>query len=107
MSESEATERAFMADGEGWLARPAGEGAIGSGRVGSGSVAAVHFFLASEPTRPLREGLVPRGRFAGLFEAELVELWAGATPIEPAGTAARSETQSPLRTTPTTHEQPK
>jgi hypothetical protein len=74
-------ERSFEADGKTWIARLGGKGAYGTGAFGLGFVEAVHFFAADEPERPVSEALIPRGRFAGLFESELVELLAQAIPI--------------------------
>jgi hypothetical protein len=74
-------ERELDADGELWLARLAGAGGAGTGHHGCASIAAVHFFRAAEPDRPLREALLAGGRFPWLHEVELRELWARATPI--------------------------
>jgi hypothetical protein len=78
---AEAEERELDADGEAWLARVAGAGNAGTGRFGCAHIAAVHFFRAAEPDRPLREALLAGGRFPWLHEVELRELWARATPI--------------------------
>jgi hypothetical protein len=59
----------------------AGKGASGTGAYGLGLIEAVHFFAADAPDQPLREALIPRNRFSGLFDAELAELLARATPI--------------------------
>lgn len=75
--------RTFEADGVAWQARLAGKGAWGTGSYGLGLVEAVHFAIAASPAVPLREALVPSGSFEYLFDSELVELLAGATPIEP------------------------
>lgn len=75
--------RTFAAEGVVWQARLAGKGAWGTGSYGLGLVEAIHFALAASPTVPLREALVPSGRFEYLFDSELVDLLAGATPIEP------------------------
>lgn len=68
-------ERGFEMDGERWIARVAGRGAGGTGRVASAYIVAVHFSREEEPERPLREALLPSGRFEGLFDAELVGLY--------------------------------
>lgn len=75
------SERQFEHEGRSWIARPAGKGACGTGSYGLGLVEAVHFFDAAEPARPLREALVARGGFDGLFDSELVRLLATACPI--------------------------
>jgi hypothetical protein len=80
VSRSESARRFTAADGE-WLAWLSGSGAVGTGASGLGHVEAVHFALAAEPERPRREALLPRGRFDGLFDAELVALLAAAVPI--------------------------
>jgi hypothetical protein len=71
----------FEYEGERWIARVAGEGALGTGRVGLGFVEAVHFCTADAPGQPLREALLALGRFDTLHEIELVELCGVATPI--------------------------
>jgi hypothetical protein len=76
-------EKAFEVDGEPWLARPAGLGLYGTGRLGSARLVAVHFFRASEPERPVREALVSASDFKGLEAVELGVVFEGATPIEP------------------------
>lgn len=74
--------RQFENEGRMWIARLSGKGAFGTGSYGLGLVEAVHFCAAEEPERPLREALVARGRFEGLYENELVRLLKGARPIE-------------------------
>jgi hypothetical protein len=76
-----AVELTFDAAGESWLARLGGKGACGTGSYGLGLVEAVHFFRAAAPGKPVREALLARGRFTHLYPAELVSLWAQATPI--------------------------
>ena len=73
--------RPFELEGEGWLARVAGAGAGGTGRAAPAYIEAVHFCREEEPERPLREALLPRGRFERLYEAELRALWARAVDI--------------------------
>lgn len=73
--------RAFEIDGRRWIARLAGRGALGTGACGLGLVEAVHFFDAEIPDRPLFEALLAAGRFLHLFDRELAELLAKATPI--------------------------
>jgi hypothetical protein len=80
--QAEVAERAFQMGEETWLARPAGEGLYGTGRLGSARLAAVHFFRASEPERPVREALVSVSDFRRLAETELSALYERATPIE-------------------------
>ena len=81
--------RTFDVDGESWTARVAGKGAWGSGAYGLGMVVAVHFARAEAPDKPLREALLPRGRFVGLFDEELRALLASATPITAAPPSSR------------------
>jgi hypothetical protein len=76
-----AERRTFELDGASWVAWMAGKGACGSGAYGLGMVDAIHFALASAPGEPVREVLLARGRFAGLFDDELRALWARGTPI--------------------------
>jgi hypothetical protein len=73
--------RSFEYDGRHWIARVAGVGALGTGRLGLGFVDAVHFCDADAPDRPLREALLAHGRFDALFDVELAKLCSGATPI--------------------------
>ena len=74
-------ELQFEAEGKSWIARVAGKGAAGTGAYGLGLIEAVHFFAAEAPDRPIREALIARSRFGGLYEAELADLLARATPI--------------------------
>lgn len=76
-----AGEREFEAEGRRWVARLAGKGAAGTGAYGLGLVDAVHFCAADRADRPLREALLPHGRFSHLFDDELRALLAGARPI--------------------------
>lgn len=76
--------REFEHEGTRWIARLGGKGACGTGSYGLGLVEAVHFLPADSPGRPLREALIPFGRFEGLFPAELVQLLATSRPIPPA-----------------------
>lgn len=78
---ADVTPRSFECDGVVWEARLAGEGVWGTGNYALGLVEAIHFATAVAPDVPLREVLVPRGRFATLYDSELVELFAAATPI--------------------------
>jgi hypothetical protein len=80
VSGPEDARRFTTADGE-WLAWLSGAGAVGTGAWGLGHIEAVHFARSAEPARPLREALLPRGRFDGLFDAELEKLLAAAVPI--------------------------
>ncbi|MGH7448881.1 MAG: hypothetical protein ACRELT_15020 [Longimicrobiales bacterium] len=79
-------ERQFEHEGRSWIARLGGKGACGTGSYGLGLVEAVHFFDAAELERPLREALIPRGGFEGLYDSELVRLLGMARPIESRGT---------------------
>lgn len=45
-------------------------------------VDAIHFAPADRPDRPQFEALLAQGRFAGLYDEELVSLLAGAAEIE-------------------------
>jgi hypothetical protein len=74
-------ERQFVAAGRTWIVRLSGKSAYGTGSYGLGLLDAVHFFAADAPTVPVCEGLLARGRFETLFDAELASLLDGATPI--------------------------
>ena len=75
-------EREFeRADGV-WIARNAGTGAYGTGRMGTARLVAVQFHRREEPGVPVREALMAAGRFPHLSEEELGELFDRATPIE-------------------------
>ena len=76
-----ACERQFVHEGNEWIARLGGKGACGTGSYGLGLLEAVHFFAAAEPERPLREALVPRGRFEMMYDVELTDLLQTARPI--------------------------
>jgi hypothetical protein len=75
-------EHRFELDGEEWLARRAGEGAYGTGGLGTARLYAIHFARADAPSRPEREALLPAADFAGLRPEELRALYERATPIE-------------------------
>lgn len=77
-----APERAFQASGRTWVARVAGEGLGGTGRLATATFVIVHF-LAEGEQAPRFEALLPRGRFDGLFDSELQELLARARPLPP------------------------
>ncbi|HUH11924.1 MAG TPA: hypothetical protein VMK65_02395 [Longimicrobiales bacterium] len=77
--------RRFELDGQAWLARLAGAGAGGTGRAAPAYIEAVHFCREEEPQHPLREALLPRGRFHGLYDEELGALWRRAVEIVDAG----------------------
>jgi hypothetical protein len=79
-------DRTFDAGGRRWIARRSGKAAWGTGAYGLGLVDAVHFYDATDPSRPLFEALLASGRFPHLYDSELSELLAKATPI-----AARDE----------------
>ncbi len=79
----------FPADGTEWVAYVSGRGAYGTGHWGLAAVQAVHFAKAEAPSVPLFEALLPSGRFSGLFESELLELFRNAQRIVvPEGGAA-------------------
>lgn len=73
--------RTFHADGELWTARIAGEAGAGTGPLGSAVLAAIHFARADHPERPLRETLLPAGRFERLHDDELAALLRTARPL--------------------------
>lgn len=75
-------EFTFETEEGGWLARVAGDGSYGTGRVGAARLLAVHFYHQDDPDTPLREALLPAGRFPHLREEELREMFDRATPIE-------------------------
>lgn len=81
LAREEAGERAFTSEGRRWIARLSGKGAQGTGSYGLGLIDAVHFHDAEQPERPLREALLPHGRFESLYDEELGELLARAVPI--------------------------
>jgi hypothetical protein len=74
-------DREFEHKGRRWIARLAGTGLAGTGSCALGLIDAVHFHAADDSGRPLREALLPRGRFGLLFDTELADLLEGATPI--------------------------
>jgi hypothetical protein len=77
-------ERRFEVAGEEWVARPAGAGCYGTGRRGVARLLAVHFYRADASGDPVREALIPAAAFGELRAEEWLEVWSGATPIEPA-----------------------
>jgi hypothetical protein len=81
LPQAEGIERRFEVAGRSWIARLQGKGTSGTGAYGLGLVEAVHFFDANDPERPVAEALLAHGRFADLFDVELAELLAHATPI--------------------------
>ena len=78
----EGTEHTVEIDGEEWRVRVAGAGSYGTGDRGSARLVAVHFHREAEPETPVREALVPAGRFPHLRPEELRTLFERATPIE-------------------------
>ncbi len=76
-----AGEARFEVEGTTWLARPAGAGCYGTGKLGTARLVAVHFFRADATDEPVREALIPAGLLGVLREEEWTELWARATPI--------------------------
>lgn len=77
-----APEHVFRVEDETWVVRVAGAGAYGTGRLGGARLIAIHFFLETDLDTPLREALIPAGRFPGLGSPELRDLLERATPIE-------------------------
>ncbi len=95
--ESDPVERrAFEGEGGEWVAWVSGKAAWGSGAYGLGMVVAVHFAKADAPDQPVREALLARGRFGGLFDEELRALLAGAVPIV-TGAPPRTDAARPRR----------
>lgn len=80
--ERPALEFTFETEEGGWLVRVAGDGSYGTGRVGAARLLAVHFYHQDDPGTPLREALLPAGRFPHMREEELREVFDRATPIE-------------------------
>ena len=74
-------EAGFEADGEKWIARPAGVGSYGTGITARASILAIHFFRYAEPDRPVREVLTSTGRFDALYDEELRDLLARSRPV--------------------------
>jgi hypothetical protein len=77
------TGRRFTVDGEEWIARIAGEGAVGTGSGPAAFLVAVRFYPAAHPETPAREILIPRGRFDSLYDDELRVLFHSARPLPP------------------------
>lgn len=73
--------RRFLCDDVEWLAWPSGSSAYGTGTCGAASIEAVHFARAEAPDTPVFEGLLPTGRFHGLFDDELIALLRTATRV--------------------------
>lgn len=69
-----APPRAFLARGVEWLARVAGQGTGGTGRVAIARVEAIRFARATEPERVAAEVLVPCAKLDELYDDELAEL---------------------------------
>ncbi|HEY8470381.1 MAG TPA: hypothetical protein VIL18_12095 [Longimicrobiales bacterium] len=65
---------------EWWVARPAGESAVGHGAGARAYLVAVRFYREGDDT-PVSEILLPRGRLEGLYPEELEELLHRATPL--------------------------
>jgi hypothetical protein len=80
-------ERVIEHEGRQWVARLGGKGACGTGSYGLGLVEAVHFADPAEPDRPLREALLPFGRFESLFPDELIRLLVSSRPVTGSGEA--------------------
>lgn len=77
----EGPEFRFETEEGAWIVRTAGAGAYGTGRTGRARLVAIHFFREAEPEAPVREILVPAGRFPHLRPEELRALFDRATPI--------------------------
>jgi hypothetical protein len=73
--------RPLTIDGEEWLAYPSGKGSYGTGHWGLAGVEAVHFAKAGEPPKPEFEALLASGRFADLYDEELIALFRTARAI--------------------------
>lgn len=69
-----AEPRRFEADGRPWLARVAGRGVGGTGRVAQATLEAIRFHPADAPDQEPVEVLVPLARLDDLFDEELAEL---------------------------------
>lgn len=78
----EGTEHAFELEDEAWVALASGAGAYGTGARGRARLVAVHFYREADRETPVREALVPAGRFPHLRPEELRSLFQRATPIE-------------------------
>ena len=79
---AEDVTREFDREDGPWLARKAGSGAYGTGRLGTARLVAVHFCRGEDPGTPVREALIPAGAFADLAAEELRDLFDRATPVE-------------------------
>ena len=66
--------RRFRAQGADWLARSAGRGTGGTGRVAQARIELIRFSPAEEPERISAEVLVPHVRLDDLYDDELAEL---------------------------------
>jgi hypothetical protein len=85
--------RSFNVADQVWVAWISGKAAGGTGAYGLGVFDALHFATGDCPQRPIREALIPRGAFTGLFDEELRVLWAAARPIV-SGDTPRPEPRS-------------
>lgn len=84
--------RSFRANDTEWLAWVSGFGSYGTGHSGLATLQTLHFALAETPEKPLREVLMPTGRFEDLFDEELLRLFAASREIqllEPGGAPQR------------------
>lgn len=85
-------QRTFRVHDTEWVAWVSGFGSYGTGHAGLGTVQTLHFALTSQPEKPLREVLMPTGRFEDLFDEELLRLFAESRDIklpEPGGAPQR------------------
>jgi hypothetical protein len=79
--------RLFTHHGEEWIAWPGGGGAYGTGVFGTASTEAIHFARQAAPDQPVFEALLPAGRFWGLFDEELIAVFATAVRVVDASQA--------------------
>ncbi len=73
--------RSLIIDGVEWSVFPSGKGAYGTGHWGLAGVQAVHFARADDPAKPVLEALLASGRFADLYDEELIALFREARTI--------------------------
>ena len=73
--------REVYIEGIRWIARHAGHTAAGSGSLGLGYLECVDFALAEDPETSIREALVQRGRFARMFDEEIIALFNTSHPV--------------------------
>jgi len=76
-------QRRFRVDDTEWVAWVSGFGAYGTGGRGLATLQTLHFARADDPEKPLREVLMPTGRFEDLFDEELQRLFAESREVRP------------------------